>query len=133
MAEIVISLPVRLSPYGKIATTSDFSKVWQDKVLQVIGTQIGERVMRPMFGTNIAGELYATSETAEVGIKLEVEQAFAKSLQTLKLTSVNMSFEDSSGALNLEIEYQLPNNKTDSVIVAVGAVSGKKPAAQETL
>lgn len=133
MAEIAISLPVRLNAYGLIASTSDFSKLNSDKVLQVIGTQIGERVMRSNFGSNIAAELYATSETAALGIKLEVEQAFAKSLPTLTLSSTNISYNDDNGALDVEIEYQLPNSKLDSIIIGIGAVSGNKPPAQETL
>ena len=133
MAEIAISLPVRLNAYGVIASTSDFSKLNSDKVLQVIGTQIGERVMRSNFGSNIAAEMFATSEAASVGIKLEVEQAFAKSLPTLTLTSTNISYNDDNGELTVEIEYLLPNSKQDSVIIGIGAVSGNKPPAQETL
>jgi phage baseplate assembly protein W len=133
MSEITISLPFRLDAYGKIATTVDYSKIWQDRVLQVIATQIGERIMNNNFGTDITFEVFNSSDMAISHVKSEIQKAFTKYLQILTLSNTSVTYNDLTNQLIVEITYQLPNKKTDAVIVAVGAVSGKRPAYQENL
>jgi len=137
MAEKAISLPFKLDTYGRIATATDFSKIWADRVRSVMCTMIEERVMEPTFGTKIALSMFDGVRDAVPDIKVEVEQAFVKFLSTLVLDNVEVTFDesntDSSGAIFVEVEYTLPNNKTDSIIVAVAAISRNQPAYQENL
>jgi phage baseplate assembly protein W len=137
MAEKAISLPFTLDTYGRIATATDFSKIWADRVRSVMCTMIEERVMEPAFGTKIALSMFDGVNDAVSDIKVEVEQAFVKFLSTLVLDNVEVTFDegstDSSGAIFVEVEYTLPNNKTDSIVVAVAAISRNQPAYQENL
>jgi phage baseplate assembly protein W len=137
MAEKAISLPFKLDTYGRIATATDFSKIWADRVRSVMCTMIEERVMEPTFGTKIALSMFDGVRDAVPDIKVEVEQAFVKFLSTLVLDNVEVTFDEnsteSSGAIFVEVEYTLPNNKTDSIIVAVAAISRNQPAYQENL
>jgi phage baseplate assembly protein W len=98
---------------------------------------IEERVMEPNFGTKIALSMFDGVSDAVSDIKVEVEQAFVKFLSTLVLDKVEVTFDesstDSSGAIFVEVEYTLPNNKTDSIVVAVAAISRNQPAYQENL
>lgn len=137
MAEKAISLPFSLDTYGKITTATEFSKIWADRVRSVMCTMLDERVMEPTFGTKIADSMFDGVEEAVPTIKTEVEQAFIKFLSTLVLDTVEVSFDekstDSSGAIYIEVEYTLPNNKTDSIVVAIAAISRNQPAYQENL
>ena len=137
MAEKAISLPFTLDTYGKITVATDYSKIWSDRVRSVLCTMIEERVMEPNFGTKIALSIFDGVETTVTDIKIEVEQAFVKFLSTLVLDYVEVTFDekstDSSGAIYVEVEYTLPNNKTDSIVVAVAAISRNQPAYQENL
>jgi len=137
MSEKAISLPFKLDTYGRIATATDFSKIWADRVKSVISTSVDERVMEVGFGTKIADYMFDGVGVALPAIKTEVEQAFIKFLPTLELDNVEVTFDEnsteSSGAIFVEVEYTLPNNKTDSIIVAVAAISRNQPAYQENL
>jgi phage baseplate assembly protein W len=137
MSEKTISLPFKLDTYGRISTASDFSKIWADRVRSVICTMTDERVMEVAFGTKIAEYMFDGVGVAVPSIKTEVEQAFIKFLPTLELENVEVTFDekstDASGVIKIEVEYTLPNNKTDLAVVAIAAISRKQPAYQENL
>ena len=137
MSEKAISLPFRLDTYGRISTATDFSKIWADRVRSVICTMVDERVMEVGFGTKIADYMFDGVSVAIPAIQTEVEQAFIKFLPTLELDRVEVTFDekstDASGVINIEVEYTLPNNKTDLAVVAIAAINRKQPAYQENL
>lgn len=137
MAEKAIALPFALDTYGRISTATDFSKIWADRVKSVICTGVNERVMEIGFGTKIAEYAFDGVEVAIPAIKTEVEQAFIKFLPTLELDDVTVTYNedstDSSGAVYVEVEYTLPNNKTDLAVVAVAVIPRNQPAYQENL
>lgn len=133
MAERAITLPMSISPYGTIQSTKLQSKIWADRVLTVIGTAVGERVMRPDFGTDISRTLFNSVDKAESVIKVEVENAFIGFLPTLKLQDVVIKSEPETGTVILDIIYDLPNNNRQNTVVAITAVASKNPPAQENL
>jgi phage baseplate assembly protein W len=93
--------------------------------------------MEVAFGTKISDYMFDGVSVAIPSIKTEVEQAFIKYLPTLELDNVEVTFDekstDASGVINIEVEYTLPNNKTDLAVIAIAAISRKQPAYQENL
>ena len=59
-----ISLPFSFDANGSIANTDDQKKIIQDRVVLVVMTLIGERVMRPNFGTYTRRTTFENYETA---------------------------------------------------------------------
>ena len=133
MPEIALSLPFRLDAYGSVASTYDSSKVWGDRVLSVVGTLVGERVMNSDFGTYLATYLHENLEGNTEAIEKEVETAFSKWLPLLTLLNVEVSSDSSEGAISIEIVYQLPNDAEQTTVVALSAVSRNLPIYQENL
>jgi len=131
MTEKAISLPFTLDVYGKIAVTTDQNKIWQDKVLSVIGTTMRERVMRPRFGTLIAAKTFDNETLAEAEIQSEVEYAFNTQLGLLTLRSVTSSYDSYTGNTSVEIVYDLPNNQTISTTVGLVSINGNSIPYQE--
>ena len=56
-----ISLPFAFDQSGSIAYTKDEKKIWQDRVVLVLMTRLGERLMRPTFGSEIGDSLFESS------------------------------------------------------------------------
>jgi phage baseplate assembly protein W len=131
--ETSISLPFKVTSYGSIATTTEQSKIWSDRVRAVIGTNIRERVMLPDFGTLVPEAFMQTEEDAEATIKTEVERGFTKYLDQLTLSSVSITFDEYSNTTNVTILYQLPNNEEASVTIGVVTNIGTLPQTQENL
>jgi len=133
MAEIAISLPFSLDAYGRITSTESQQKIFSDRVLSVIGTNLKERVMLVEFGTKITSYLYGSIEKAISSIPGEIEQAFAKFLPTLTYSNTNVIYDEQTGTLLLDIIYELPNGETNSTTLEIVAIASKNPPVQETL
>jgi hypothetical protein len=131
MAEKAIALPFSIDPYGKVTSTIDQNKIWQDKVLSVIGTTMRERVIRPKFGTLIATKAFDNETLAEKDIQSEVEYAFNTQLGLLTLESVNTSFDAYTNTTNVEIIYGLPNNESVSTTIGLVTINGTLTPRQE--
>lgn len=133
MAEVAISLPFSLNAYGSIKFTESQSKIWSDRVLSVIGTLIGERVMQPTFGTEIAESLFNSTQRMEEVIPVEVEKAFTTYLPALTLVDTIITSDPENGSIYVDVVYGLPNDEQTNTVVALVAVAGKNPPVQENL
>ena len=133
MAEVALSLPFSVDPYGGITTTNDQTKIWTDRVRSVLGTTVRERVMRPGFGTLIPFALFDTETSAASQVETEVNQAFTQQLSLLRLDEVNVTVDNYTNVLTVEVVYALPNNETVSTVVGVARINGAQPIYEEAL
>ena len=133
MAEVALSLPFSVDPYGGITTTNDQTKIWADRVRSVLGTTVIERVMRPGFGTLIPFALFDTETSAASQVETEVNQAFIQQLSLLRLDEVNVTVDNYTNVLTVEVVYALPNNETVSTVVGVARINGAQPIYEEAL
>ena len=133
MAEVALSLPFSVDPYGGITTTNDQTKIWTDRVRSVLGTTVRERVMRPGFGTLIPFALFDTETSAASQVETEVNQAFIQQLSLLRLDEVNVTVDNYTNVLTVEVVYALPNNETVSTVVGVARINGAQPIYEEAL
>ena len=133
MSEVTLSLPFSIDSYGKVVTTTDQKKIWSDRVRSVLGTALRERVMRPTFGTLIPYALFDTSTTAETQIKSEVTRAFNMQLPLLNLDSVEVTVDEYTNVMTVDVVYDLPNQETVSTSVGLILVEGTTPIYQELL
>lgn len=130
--EVAISIPFRLDSLGNIASTNDQDRIWADRVRSVIGTLLGERVMRPNFGTKVALSAFQTQTEMEAIIRLEVERAFVLHLPLLNFVDLDFAFNETENIMNCNIVYELPNNKQSTTRVGVVVTSANNPAFEET-
>lgn len=133
MSEKAISLPFLIDPYGRVASTQSQSKIWSDKVKSVLGTTLRERVMRPNFGTLIPYSLFNTETTAVSEIETEVTKAFVEQLSLLTLEKVNVTSDQYTNVLTIEVIYALPNDEIVSTVIGLVLIQGTKPIYEELL
>jgi len=131
--EVAITLPFSISSYGKVQTTTDFRKIWADRVYSVIGTLITERVMRPDFGSDAAKELLSTEEAMVKTVEDGARIAFIKFLPSLTLEDLVASYDTSSNILKIDISYSLPNQETVYETIGFAQISGNNPITEENL
>jgi len=131
--EIAIALPFSIDPYGKVSQTKEQSKIWADKVRSVIGTALKERVMRPLFGTDISSSVYEGQDFAELSVKDAVATAFNTQLQRLQLQSVSSVFDTYTNTLTVDVTYALPNDEVVSTTIGILSISGNLIPREETL
>ncbi len=123
MSDFALVWPFALDPNGSVVTTTDDGRVWADRTAAVIGTRLGERAMRPTFGSAVADGLFSDSETDVTDIRGHVANAFNTWLPELSLESTTVQGPDSTGTLAVEIDYSTPNALPGTSTVIIGNVS----------
>lgn len=132
MAEIAIALPFAVDAYGKINTSVDQTKIWADRVRSVVGTALRERVMQPLFGTEIPFTVFETTEAAESTIETTVQHAFDEQLPLLRLQEVTTNTDEYLNSVNVSIIYALPNQEQVTTTLALVSIVGNTPIIEET-
>jgi hypothetical protein len=129
-----ISLPFSFTISGSVGTTNLTSQQWHDRVLGVLFTAPDSRVMRPTYGTVAAGALFEPESVVTEYVSKAIGAAFNQYLQELSLTRISVTKESTSlgvDALNISVEYELPNKQVDSLVVKAGTFTRSGDLIQE--
>jgi phage baseplate assembly protein W len=117
MAEKAISYPFRFNEVGGVEYTSDYEKIWKDRIIILCLTSIEERVMLPNFGTRVPDSLFENEEDAIEMCRTSVIEAFAKWMPDLVFVDVRGTLDVDTSELFLEIYYNDPIGQPNSVTV----------------
>jgi hypothetical protein len=132
MAEVSISLPFTVDSYGKIKITTDYPKLWADRVRARVGTGLGERVMRPEFGGLVPFMVFNGDEEVTSTLEGEIGTIFSKQLPLLSLSSVSTTFDEYTGSITAIVVYGIPDGREVTTNVGIVTIRGKNPTAEET-
>lgn len=100
-----ITLPFAFNESGALNTSEDSAKIWQDRVIITVMTNLGERVMRPTFGSDAPKAVGENINDALSIIKQSVEVAFSRWLKELTLLSVDGYVDSYDSYLVVQIKY----------------------------
>jgi hypothetical protein len=112
-----ISLPFSINATGQVIATTDERKIWADRVLSVLGTNINERIFRSEFGTDIISSFFTNADSISTAVDREISRAFVKFLPNLIFVESTYLYDDFSGLVQIEVVYTLPNNNQDTVVL----------------
>lgn len=115
-----IVLPMRIDDYGRVVSSSLPERVWADRVRTVLNTTVGERVMRPDYGSRIPYGLMESMQELPQLVEDAVRVSFVKFLPTLTLHSVRV-IEEYDAESFLEVSYSIPGESDpQSVLTPYG-------------
>jgi phage baseplate assembly protein W len=112
-----ISFPFTLDPFGKTASTTDQRKIYQDRVLTLLSTAVGERPMRPTYGTNIATAMFENQGNIEKAINDAIRSAISKWIPELTVNNIFLKGFLDTGAVTVELNVSLPDFIEDNITV----------------
>jgi phage baseplate assembly protein W len=112
-----ISFPFTLDPFGKTTSTTNQRKIYQDRVLTLLSTSVGERPMRPTYGTNIATAMFENQGDIDKAINDAIRSAISKWLPELTVNAINVIGFLDTGAVTIELNVTLPDFIEDSITV----------------
>jgi phage baseplate assembly protein W len=130
-SEYTISLPFKIDDFGNVGVATSQSKIWADRVRSVIGTRVGERVMRVNYGTEIPVNFFENTSLVSEVIKEEVNQAFFNNLPELELDETIVVIDEAFGTVNAEIKYFLPNKDETSITIGIARINPNQPLEEE--
>jgi phage baseplate assembly protein W len=132
MTEVALVLPFSLNPQtGTIMTTTNQDLIWSNRVRIAVETALGERVMRPTYGTKIPNALFNTVDGFDDVLQKEIGRVFVDQLPLLKLVSISTSHDTAYNKLSVNVTYQLPNNTEITTKAGVMVISNVNPPYQE--
>jgi phage baseplate assembly protein W len=102
-----ISFPLQMNNQGGIRQAGQDEKVSQS-IRIILGTQHGERVMRPTFGSNLRRLVYAPNNAATASLaKFYVEESLKTWEPRIQLDDVVVENDNPNGRLMIQIYYRL--------------------------
>jgi phage baseplate assembly protein W len=105
MTERAISLPFSFNSTGQVAYSTDERKIIQDRVVLAVMSRLGERVMRPNFGSEVHYATFESQGEAASIITQAVSVCFSTWFGYLELEDVLPSV-DADGVLQIEVTYK---------------------------
>ncbi|CAB4152653.1 GpW/Gp25/anti-adapter protein IraD [uncultured Caudovirales phage] len=114
---IAIEHPFRFDPLGKVITTSDINKIYVDRLMTILSTQIYQRVMMPNYGTDLVRAMYESGQIYSDAVKEAITRAVSKFLPALSIVSVKVGEVDYTGTSVVEIMVSFPDGTIDTVAV----------------
>lgn len=112
-----ISFPFTLDPFGKTTSTTNQRKIYQDRVLTLLSTAVGERPMRPTYGTNIGVAMFENQGNVEKAINDAIRSAISKWIPGLTVNNITVVGFLDTGAVTVELNVSLPDFIEDSITV----------------
>ena len=101
------AFPLAISPGGGIAAARQAQKI-REAIRVILGTQHGERLMRPTFGANLRSLVFApnTRATADLA-RYYVEEALATWEPRILLEAVTVENDHANNCLLITIHYRI--------------------------
>jgi phage baseplate assembly protein W len=106
------SFPIAVDVTGEIAVS-----LYEDDVQQairiILGTEPGERVMRPDFGAGLRGLMFEPINTTTIAlVQYRVEQALIKWEPRIDSVNVKVSADPPNGKLMIDVSYRVRTTNT---------------------
>ena len=107
-----LGFPLRIED-GKIAW-SEYEDSIRESIMLILGTSIGERVMRPDFGSGLHELVFSTNDTSTASFAIfHVEEALKKWEPRIELMKVDANADKQEvNRLNISIEYRIMSSNT---------------------
>ena len=112
-----ISYPFTLNVFGETTSTTDQKKIYTDRVLTLLSTSIGERPMRPTYGTNLGLAMFENQGVAEIAIPAAIRSAIATWLPALTVNEINIKNFNDGGKVEVELLLTFPDYTTGTISV----------------
>lgn len=101
------AFPLRINQHGGIQTVQHAQKV-KDAILILLGTQHGQRVMRPTFGCNLRSLVFAPNSAATANLARHyVEEGLRIWEPRIILDEVTVANQHEEACLLIQIRYRL--------------------------
>lgn len=99
--------PLHTTPAGSLAVAGQADKI-KESIRIILGTQPGERLMRPTFGCNLKRLLWAPNSGATANLAQHyVEEALRTWEPRIILEAVEATSDAANGRLLIEVHYRI--------------------------
>lgn len=99
--------PLAVAATGGVAESAGVRKI-EESIRIILGTQHGERVMRPTFGCNLKSLVFAPNNVATANLARHyVEEGLARWEPRIELLEVLVENDNRAAALRIHVHYRV--------------------------
>lgn len=118
-----LATPLRIDSSGGFATLTTIESAVASHIRSVLGTQQGERVMRPDYGTISLQHLFQPVNDAEIAkLNADISQALADWVPEANVVGIDVV--DEAGFVNVTVRFSMSPSSESSVTISTPVSTG---------
>jgi len=115
-----ISYPYTLDVNGVVASAGTSTKLYLDRVVTLLSTNVGQRPMLPEYGTDWSTSLFENENNYRRAIPIAISNAIRRWLPDLSVDKIELSGDEYSGAVYVSLYLKLPDNTIATMKINTG-------------
>lgn len=121
-----IALPFGVDATGGIGQITDGGQIHQNHVFSAVGTNKGERVMNPDYGTRLIEHLFAAVTDNELEtLEADIADSVSANVPEASVTGIDLLVDETNGTVNVTVSFTILNNDTEqTATIAVPLPTG---------
>ncbi|MFZ9615375.1 MAG: GPW/gp25 family protein [Fluviibacter sp.] len=112
-----IKFPFSLDTYGRITPTTDDNKIYMDRVVTLLSTNIYQRPMNLTYGSDIGRALFESGGAYKRAIKEAITRAIYTYLPGIQIRSIYLVEVDQNGESRIDLTLALPSGDVETTTI----------------
>lgn len=118
-----ISYPFTLDAKGKVNYTESTSKIYLDRVLTLLSTNINQRPILQEYGTDIGTALFENDNSITTATSSAIREAMKNWLPEVTINNITVFEPDDEGIANINIDLIFPNQVSSTLNITTAIFS----------
>ena len=112
-----INYPYTIDPNGVVIGSVETTKLYLDRVLTLLSTNIGQRPMTPSYGVDWSTSMFENDGDAILAINQAIRVAIANWIPELTVEDLTIDSDSIGGKLSVNIELGIPNDTVANLTI----------------
>lgn len=112
-----INFPFTLDNFGVLISTTSSNKIYLDRVLTLLSTNMGQRPMLPEYGIDWGVALFENEGDARAAIPAALQDAIARWIPDVKVNNIKLQ-DQQDGIEYVTLELVLPDNTVTTLPIS---------------
>jgi len=112
-----ISFPYTIDNTGKVTSVTTIGKLYVDRVLTLLSTNIGQRPMTPSYGVDWATAMFENDGDADLAITRAITLAIGSWIPEVSVANIEIGSASADGTTSVNIGLNLPDNSLYTLTV----------------
>jgi phage baseplate assembly protein W len=113
-----ISYPFSIDIFGNVKSTTTVNKIYLDRVLTLLSTNIGQRPILQDYGTDLMQALFENDNNLETAVSQAVRQAIARWIPNIGVKEILVGPVNQEGQAEVVITLVMPDSTLSSVTLS---------------
>ena len=107
---ISINYPYTIGTSGIVGSTDSPTKIYLDRVVNLLSTNIGQRPLNPTYGVDWSSALFENDDVLEPAVTQAIQLAIATWMPEVSLSDISFIKNDFEGIETVILSLKLPDN-----------------------